>query len=315
MAQKRMLHKRLLESEKIQALRGNDRARFLYTALLPFTDKLGNVLEEMRISLVKRRRINQILEVLEQTTPELLILDVHTPGIGGFDVCRMLRTMPRWQDLPIAFIGHTDSSEVRTAAYQAGADDFLAKELSEDEIQARLKVRLDRSRMTRRRADRDALTGLLSRRAFLESTLGRLSEARRQDRPFAFCLLDLDHFKRVNDTHGHIAGDRVLAALGRLLLNRFRFEDLRGRWGGEEFVVGLVNEDASTAARVLERVASEFGDINFEGRDDEHFQMTFSAGIAEFPEDGHEADRLFTTADRRLYVAKREGRARIVHED
>jgi diguanylate cyclase (GGDEF)-like protein len=276
-----------------------------------FAEFAESTLLVKNMSVARRTSIGSILESLRQTTPDAVILSIDMPGIAPFDVCRMLRTMPRWQDLPIIFVGDTHSVNTRTAAYRAGADDIFQKTIAAEELIARLEVRLDRTRLTRERADRDMLTGVLSRRAFLELTATRLSEARRHDQPFAFCLLDLDHFKRINDTHGHIAGDRVLAGLGRLLLNRFRFEDMRGRWGGEEFVVGLVNEDAATAARVLDRLLREFQSLKFEGEDGEYFQVSFSAGIAEYPRDGREADQLFEVADRRLYAAKREGRSQI----
>jgi diguanylate cyclase (GGDEF)-like protein len=276
-----------------------------------FSAFVDETLSSNGMTVTRSISIDSILECLRQTTPDAVIMSVDMPGIAPFDVCRMLRTMPRWQDLPIIFVGDASSVNTRTAAYRAGADDVFAADVASEELVARLEVRLDRTRLTRERADRDMLTGVLSRRAFLELTATRLSEARRHDQPFAFCLLDLDHFKQVNDTHGHIAGDRVLAGLGRLLLNRFRFEDMRGRWGGEEFVVGLVNEDAATAARVLERLLREFKSLEFEGRDGQYFRTSFSAGISEFPRDGREADQLFEVADRRLYMAKREGRSRV----
>ncbi|MGM0555672.1 MAG: diguanylate cyclase [Myxococcota bacterium] len=278
-----------------------------------FAESAESALLARSMSVARRTSVESILESLRQTTPDAVILSIDMSGVAPFDVCRMLRTMPRWQDLPIIFVGERNSVNTRTAAYRAGADDIFEKNIAAEELIARLEVRLDRTRLTRERADRDMLTGVLSRRAFLELTATRLSEARRRDQPFAFCLLDLDHFKKVNDTHGHIAGDRVLAALGRLLLNRFRFEDLRGRWGGEEFVVGLVNEDAATAARVLHRLLREFKSLKFQGEDDQYFQVSFSAGIAEYPRDGREADQLFEVADKRLYTAKREGRSQIRH--
>ncbi len=162
------------------------------------------------------------------------------------------------------------------------------------------------------RIDRDALTGLLSRRAFLERLAARISEVTRHGRSLVFALLDIDHFKVVNDRHGHPTGDRVLQRIGRLLRDRFRIEDLRARWGGEEFAVVLVDEETATARKALDRVRREFGDADFEAPDGTSFQVTFSAGLAEFPTDGYDAESLLATADDRLLRAKKAGRNTIV---
>ncbi len=253
-----------------------------------------------------------VLQQLERTNPDALVINALMPGVSGFDLCRMLRTIPRWQDVPVLFVSDKSGIDTRVAAFRAGGDDFLTKPVVSEELLARIEVRIDRSRIMRQRADRDLLTGLLTRRAFLESVAARISEVKRKGKPLAFCLLDLDDFKQINDTHGHIAGDRVLAGLGRLLQNRFRFEDLRGRWGGEEFAVAIVNEDAATARKVLGRILTEFESMEFEGADGVPFQVTFSAGIAQFPDDGMEADHLLNAADERLYQAKDAGKNQIV---
>lgn len=256
-----------------------------------------------------------VLQQLERTNPDAVVINATMSGVSGFDLCRMLRTIPRWQDLPIVFVSDKGGIDARVAAFRGGADDFLLKPVAAQELLARVEVRIERARLMRQRADRDVLTGLLTRRAFLESVAARISEVRRKGKPLAFCLLDLDHFKQINDTHGHIAGDRVLAGLGRLLQNRFRFEDLRGRWGGEEFAIAIVNEDAATAKKVLERIQKEFEAVEFEGADGQPFRVTFSAGIAQVPCDGQEADQLLKTADERLYAAKAAGRNQIICDE
>jgi diguanylate cyclase (GGDEF)-like protein len=166
-------------------------------------------------------------------------------------------------------------------------------------------------RRHRERADVDLLTGLLTRRAFLEQVSLRISESRRKRREFALCIIDLDRFKEVNDVHGHLVGDKVLAQLGRLLKNRFRHEDLRCRWGGEEFAILLVDEGAVTARQVVHRVLEEFREITFQGDTGEEFHSTFSGGIAEFDTDSDQFEGLMRVADERLYQAKLAGRNRI----
>jgi len=253
----------------------------------------------------------RLLDALAEHRPELLVLDVELPGPSGFDLCRIIRSMPDWEELPILFITAQLGPEFRVAAFEAGADDYLTKPVLREELVARMHSRLERVRLARERSERDALTGLLLRRPFLEALRARMSESRRQQRPLALCFLDVDHFKRVNDTFGHVAGDHALARLGRLLSTRFRREDLRGRWGGEEFVVALAGETAASAREILERTAVELAGVKFSGDHGESFQITFSAGIAETPKDGEDAEALLREADTRLYRAKANGRNRI----
>jgi diguanylate cyclase (GGDEF)-like protein len=253
----------------------------------------------------------RLLDALAEHRPELLVLDVELPGPSGFDLCRIIRSMPEWEELPILFITAQLGPEFRVAAFEAGADDYLARPVLLEELVARMHSRLERVRLVRERSERDALTGLLLRRPFLESLRARLSESRRLQRPLALCFLDVDLFKRVNDTFGHVAGDQVLARLGRLLATRFRREDLRARWGGEEFVVALAGETAASAREILARTAAELAGVKFSGDHGETFQITFSAGISESPRDGDDAEALLREADARLYRAKANGRNRI----
>jgi diguanylate cyclase (GGDEF)-like protein len=152
----------------------------------------------------------------------------------------------------------------------------------------------------------DALTGLANRRAFGEALARELAVAARGGATCALIVLDIDHFKAVNDTYGHPAGDRVLAAVGRVLALGAREIDVPARYGGEEFAVILPGCDGSDALDVAERlraaVAAEPGPV----------QVTISAGVAVFPADGAEADSLVAAADSALYRAKRQGRNRTV---
>lgn len=257
----------------------------------------------------------QLPEQLDRTPPAVLLIDWDMHGVSGLDVCRMVRTAPRWQSTPILCVSKRSGLETRLEAFRAGVDDCLQEPLDSEELLARLSVTVERARLLRDRMDRDALTGLLLRRPFFESLSARLSEAQRHGKPLALVLLDLDHFKQVNDERGHLTGDRVLAGLGRLLACSFRAEDLRGRWGGEEFVIAFPGEDASTIVRALERVQQEFAAIDFLDERGKTFNVTFSAGVASAHADGSTVHRLVRVADRRLYAAKRAGRARTVAAD
>lgn len=255
---------------------------------------------------------NKILEVMQDFPPELLLLDVMMPGITGFEVCRMLRQIPRWQDLPIVFLTGQTGVENRLEAFRSGGDDYLPKPVVNEELLTRVKVRLDRARMLKDRSDKDTITGLLLRRAFSEQLAQLLADGQRNKSVFTICLLDVDKFKNVNDTYGHLAGDKVLAGLGQLLARRFRVEDLRGRWGGEEFILGFRRESKETMHAAINRVLAEFREMVFTGDDGQEFKCSFSGGMASYPEDGESIYELIQTADARLYEAKKQGRNRII---
>ncbi len=237
------------------------------------------------------------------------------PIMSGFEVCRVLRTNTRWQDTPILFLTGETELDARLAAFDAGGDDYLPKPVAAVELLTRVKVRLERARLIRERADKDALTGLLLRRAFMEQIAGLISEASRHELFFTVALIDVDMFKTVNDTYGHLAGDRVLTRLGQLLKKRFRVEDIRGRWGGEEFIVALRHVKKETTQGALARVLDELRNMQFEGDHGEVFSVTFTAGLASFPEDGATLEHLVKAADGRLYKGKEAGRDRIVVSD
>jgi diguanylate cyclase (GGDEF)-like protein len=277
-----------------------------------FSNMIANTLGREGVLV---RTINdpaEVLTTMEAFVPDLVLLDVMMPGVSGFDVCRMLRANSRWQEIPILFLTAQTELEARLAAFDAGGDDYLPKPVAPVELLTRVKVRLERSRFIRERADKDILSGLFMRRAFMEQVQSLLAEAARHEFSFTIALIDVDKFKNINDNYGHLAGDRVLAQLGGLLKKRFRVEDIRGRWGGEEFIVAFRHETAVTTKGALERALDEFAGMRFKGDHGEDFSVTFTAGLATYPEDGDTLEKLVHIADDRLYAGKEAGRNRIV---
>ncbi len=279
-----------------------------------FTDLITSTLGNEGMLVKALNNPNYVLEILEEYQPDLMLLDVMMPGILGFDVCKKVRGTGRWQDLPIIFLTAQTDLASRLSAFDSGGDDYLPKPVINMELLKRVKVRLDRARMQRERQDRDLLTGLLLRRAFVDQITALLSESERHKFNFSLCLMDVDHFKKVNDKFGHMAGDRVLQYFGKLLRRRFRVEDLRGRWGGEEFILAFKHERKETMQKALNRVLDELKKVEFQGDQGEPFYTSFSAGMVDFPEDGNTIHDLVLHADKRLYIAKANGRSQIVIE-
>ncbi len=295
-----------LETLEIGTLQ--ERPRILALALNGSIDWLRDPLDAEGMDLKVFHQPELVLEALDASQPSALVLD--QTGGPALLMCRLVRAVPRWRDLPILLRNGVGSDAV-TASFEAGADDVLPFEIGRAELVARLRVRLDRTRVFREQSNRDLLTGLLTRRAFTEGVVARLAEAQRSRRHLSLCLMDVDRFKSVNDTYGHGVGDKVLASFGALLGTRFRLQDLRGRWGGEEFVIAFFGEWAESAREILARVTAEFAKLPFDGGQGRTFHVTVSGGIATFPLDGRTLDELVSAADQRLYAAKHAGRNRI----
>lgn len=233
------------------------------------------------------------------------------PGLNGINLCRIIRNDPRWHRLPIIFLSAHDEPEVIQQAISVGADSFLSKPVVEQELITHIQSRLQQRKLWEI-TDNDELTGISLRRKFLQDLNRLIGLAKRQKQPLSLAILDLDLFKRINDQYGHAMGDQVLRYLGKLLSQSFRQEDVVGRWGGEEFIIGMYGSHKYNNQRRLMAINQQLSEHQFFGRDGQTFQMTFSCGIAQFPEDGEELQTLYRAADLALYQAKQQGRNQIL---
>ncbi|MFB2833275.1 response regulator [Floridanema evergladense] len=284
---------------------------------------LGKVLESEGYHLILLNNAEQFWQVLEQTVPDLLILDIELHGspivngifatseLNGFDLCQIIRNDPQWHNLPILFLSAYTDSETVLQGFEAGADDFLYKPFVPVELLMRVKKRLEQGKM-RRQSELDLLTGVSNRTKSMLDITRLLRLAVRQQQTFCLAVLDLDQFKLVNDRYGHEMGDRVLKYFGQLLNQSFRMEDLLGRWGGDEFVVGMYGISKQNGVKRLDEMLNKFREVKFKDRNGSKFQVTFSAGIAQFIEDGEDLQALYRAADRVLYQAKIQGGNQII---
>ena len=274
-----------------------------------FIDSVSIVLESAGLNVARESDPSAALAALERSRPQLVLLDLVMPGLSGFDVCGVILATPDWKSLPVLLMTARLGSDVRVATFEAGADDYLAKPIVPRELLARIRLRLEREAFIREHSRRDPVTGLLLRGAFVEEVNRRLAAVRREEGQLVVALLDLDRFKQVNDTHGHHAGDEVLARLGSLLLRRLRTEDIRARWGGDEFAIAMEGVTPQMAKEILSRVLTEFRDPARDGLGTYWGDVSFSAGVAAFPNDGETVEELLKAADTKLYSVKRAGRA------
>jgi diguanylate cyclase (GGDEF)-like protein len=249
---------------------------------------------------------------LDAIRPDLVLLDVDMPGVTGLELCRVLRNDARWATVPVLVLTARRDAASIERIFAAGADDYLAKPVVGTELLTRVRNRVERLTLHRALAETDSLTGVPNRHSSTQGLDRLLRLATRYEQPLAFATIDLDCFKHVNDRHGHAVGDAVLRRFGKLLRDAFRGEDVVGRWGGEEFVVGMYGMSGDDAEKRLTELLEALADETFEGVGGERFGVAFSAGVARYPEDGTHLVALYHAADTMLYRAKEAGRGRVV---
>ena len=228
----------------------------------------------------------------------------------GLELATVIRQKQDYVGVPIVFLSGEVDLEKQLAAMGLGADDFLVKPIVPVHLIAAVTHRAQRARVLRSFMIRDSLTKLLNHVAIKEQLELEILRARRKGAALAFGILDLDHFKSVNDQYGHATGDQVIKNLARLLQRRLRATDVIGRYGGEEFAIVLTDVDGAQGVAVADQLRSAFEDMP-QLAADQTFGVTLSCGIATFPAYS-DAIGLAQAADKALYEAKRAGRNRIV---
>lgn len=250
------------------------------------------------------------LTTMERFSPDLLLVDVYMPVCSGEELATIIRQQPEYLGLPIIYLSSETDSQKQISAMSAGVEAFLTKPVQPEELVSAVRLRAERLRLLRSLMTRDSMTGLYNHSTTTELINKTLAQAHREKSEHTMAMIDIDHFKQVNDTHGHLAGDQVIITLARLLKSRLRLSDIIGRYGGEEFVVLLKDVNAEKAAPLINSLREDFALVDFHAGDI-RFRCTFSAGISSFPEQpSTESMRL--SADQALYLAKDQGRNQIV---
>jgi len=250
---------------------------------------------------------------LDAFHPHLVLMDVLMPGTTGYELVRLLRDNERYAGLPVLFLTTQGQIAARIAVVRAGGDDHFVKPVSRSLLVSTVKARIERSRRMQDLLETDGLTRLLTRSALLDRaraiTAGEHANPRR---PPVWVMIDLDHFKSINDRHGHAAGDRVLAAVGGLLRRRLRMSDVVGRYGGEELAILLEGLSPDAAVRLADRLRAELASEEVAGQEGgPPIHANFSAGVAPLLP-GMSWGDWRDAADQALYEAKRAGRNRVV---
>lgn len=264
----------------------------------------------------------QGLKLLLSESADIVLCDLELPGLDGEKLLRM-RTAARNGEceVPFIFLSAITDYDRRARLIRGGASDSITKPFHPADLVARLELHLKLVRLQRELVSKnklleqlsttDPLTGLRNRRYLTEVLSVEFLRAKRYRMPLSVVMADIDHFKAVNDRHGHAAGDAVLEAVGGILRRRLRGSDHGGRYGGEEFLMVLANSEAEGAATFAERLRQEVEATELGGESGSAISVTLSLGIATLSPAHQTPGDLVSDADEAMYRAKQAGRNRI----
>lgn len=251
----------------------------------------------------------EAIQLLQHWVPDMFICDIKMPVMDGLSFRKAVRLQPLYELVPFIFLTARTELEDKLAGLDLGVDDYITKPFIPQELMARVRVTLQKYHRFKQLACYDSLTGLLNRREMTNYLEFEINRFHRYQRAFSILLLDLDHFKAINDTYGHNVGDRVLQAVARQLEVSKRNSDRICRWGGEEFLLLLPETDHVGCKNVGRRVLDTFLCSRLL---EEKIVVTFSGGMATIPDDGITINELLSSADKALYRAKSQGRSQIL---
>lgn len=242
--------------------------------------------------------------------PDCVIIDVYMGQKSGFEVLAFLKEKMKQQFLPTIMISSDNSKSIRMQSYQMGADDFIAKPFELDELTVRIRRHIERKNLIDNLLLVDELTRVYNRK-YLNQAYDQLrAELIRNKETFSIVMIDIDHFKRVNDSYGHLVGDQVLKQFASFLVSHSRPGDIVIRFGGEEFILILPELSIDEAKKVMERLVLEFRETKINTEKGE-LSCTFSAGIVEVNSTTQSLEEWLLLADNALYDAKESGRNQV----
>ena len=264
-------------------------------------------LEPWGLSVTTLNDPQRFWETLKSCSPDLLILDVKMPAVSGVELCKIIRNNSRWGRLPIIFLtAHTDAAIVNQM-FSVGADDFVSKPIVGPELVSRIINRLERIKLLQNAAETDYLTKLSNRHKSTQDLNKYLQLANQQEQPLCLAVLDLDNLKEINDRHGYNTGDMVMRQWGQLLRQTFRQNAVVARWESDEFVVALSSMIKADGIQRLTQLLATLHYRKFVAPEQTQFRITFSAGIAQYPNNGTDLHSLYQAASEALHQSKVAG--------
>lgn len=316
-------------TNKINSLAGRNMANF--KILLVEDDKLQakttkEYLEKAGHEIVWAENGISAIKSAKTDSFDLIVLDLVLPDLDGNEVCRWLKNTKDTKDIPIIILSAKGTAKEKVVGLEAGADDYLHKPYDPSELKARIyaclrtKALQDELKNKNRQLEEvllqmetlamtDQLTGLFNRRYFSSVFEKEFSRTMRYNHPASCLMIDIDHFKRINDEYGHHAGDQVLKEISQIMTDCLRKSDTLARWGGEEFIILLPETTKENALQVASRILNSVSTQKFSSLPG---RVTVSIGLAGTPDPNiNDSEKLIAASDRALYEAKNKGRNRI----
>jgi diguanylate cyclase (GGDEF)-like protein len=273
-------------------------------------DALKAILLSENYNVIIAKNGKEAIELFKRDSPDLVILDVCMPHMNGFEALEQLKKLLGERYLPILFLTVSNEIDAKLKALYGGAMDYLTKPVSPEELLARVKNFLEikeKHDKLKEAAVYDWMTGAMNKGHFLKEAGDELEKALRNKTPISFIFMDIDHFKKINDEIGHLAGDFVITEFGCRLKKNIRKIDLLGRFGGDEFMIMLPNKGKKDALAVARRIEESIRKkkISFEKK---NVTITTSQGIVSLETaDKIALEDLVKLADEALYEAKAKG--------
>ena len=269
----------------------------------------STILEQAGMKVTIETNPCEVLAAMQAHTPDLLLLDLNMPIVNGDELAAVIRQQEQYQSIPILFLSANANPDKKTDLLEIGSDDLLSKGMAPEELVRHVKSRVDRAKILTAMMYQDSLTGLLNHAQIQLAAERVFLQAKRKNSSFTIIMIDIDKFKLVNDTYGHLNGDRVIKALAQLLQQRLRVTDYIGRFGGEEFLIILPDINISDTENIINSLRKSFSLIDFKDKGIS-FNVTFSAGVAT-NKDMNTFIEQIKMADVALYKAKKLGRNRV----
>lgn len=279
---------------------------------------LQKCLSKSGFKIYTTTKSEEAVELIENLLPDIVMLDIMMPKKDGYCICEVLKSNAATKDIPIIFISAKNEREAKIKGFCMGAFDYITKPFYAEEVEARVKnavnLKLSQDELKNKNSVlevlsiRDELTVLYNRRYVLKRLDEEIERAKRYNRVFSCMMIDIDYFKKINDTYGHSGGDIVLRHMGNMLRKNLRTVDIASRYGGEEFLLILPETDLKGAKAVAEKLRNIVFNTELPEGLPENFRFTISLGIAIYPYDAESRERLINAADEALYTAKGVGR-------
>ncbi|MBU1044981.1 MAG: diguanylate cyclase [Candidatus Omnitrophica bacterium] len=271
---------------------------------------LKTTLEKNNYEVISAQNGKSAFEILDKDAPDLVILDIVLPDIDGFEICRQIRKNDQFVNMPVLFYSQIRTIDEKLLGLEMGASDFLSKSADIRELLVRVKNLLiikDKFKEMFSLSFHDGLTNIYNRRYFQHRLFDEYERSKRYKSNLSCVIIDVDHFKTINDTFGHLTGDQVLKKVAEVVTNNIRTVDEACRYGGDEFSILLPETKLNGAYMVAERIRKVISESE-QIKNECSVNLTISCGVTTYDSNIKEMNDLIAQADTALYLAKQDGR-------